>query len=121
MPVRTEHEKLVAYERAVDAAVLLDGIVQKIPERRADLKDQLRRASASVPLNLAEGAGEFSPPEKARSYRLARRSAAECSAILDLVARITDPRPDLDEARALLAELASMLTGMVKAVERRPK
>ena len=35
-------------------------------------------------LNVAEGAGEFSPADKARFYRVARRSATECAAILDV-------------------------------------
>ena len=34
-------------------------------------------------MNLAEGAGELSPSEKARFYRMALRSATECAAIID--------------------------------------
>ena len=39
-------------------------------------------------LNIAEGAGEFSPADKARLYRIARRSATECAAILDICERL---------------------------------
>jgi four helix bundle protein len=39
-------------------------------------------------LNIAEGAGEFSPSEKARFYRMARRSATECAAILHVCRRL---------------------------------
>ena len=35
-------------------------------------------------LNIAEGAGEFAPKEKARFYRMARRSATESAAVLDV-------------------------------------
>lgn len=121
LPDRPEHEKLLAYDKALDVAALLDALAQGIPDRRGDLKDQLRRASASVPLNLAEGAAEFSSAEKARFYRLSRRSAAECSAILDLLDRLGRADPGRESARKALAEVASMLTAMVKAVESRKK
>ena len=37
--------------------------------------------------DIAEGAGEFSRDEKQRFYRLARRSATETAAILDILDR----------------------------------
>lgn len=98
----------------------MDRIAEAIPERRGDLRDQLRRASASIPLNLAEGAGEFSPSEKARFYRMARRSAAESAAILDLLARV-DGTQDTKAPHGALAELAAMLTALVKIAENRKR
>jgi four helix bundle protein len=47
--------------------------------------NQLRRATTSICLNIAEGAGEFSAKEKAPFYRIAKRAATECAAILDVV------------------------------------
>jgi four helix bundle protein len=52
------------YHRALDATVALEGIASDVPSTRGDLRLQLRRASASILLNIAEGAGEFSAPEK---------------------------------------------------------
>jgi len=43
--------------------------VEHLPRGRAYLAEQLQRASTSIPLNTAEGAGEFSTKEKARFYR----------------------------------------------------
>jgi len=40
-----------------------------------------QRAATSVPLNIAEGAGEYSGAEKSRFYRIAKRSATECAGI----------------------------------------
>jgi len=48
------------------------------------LRDQLARASASVPLNLAEGAGRSSRDDRVRFYQIAFGSIRECQAILDL-------------------------------------
>ena len=51
----------------------------------ADLRDQLLRASESVVLNIAEGAGRFSSAEKRNFYRIACGSAMECMGALELL------------------------------------
>ena len=121
MRTGSEHEKLTVYGRALDLATMLDAISTEIPERRADLRDQLRRASASIVLNLAEGAGEFSPGDKARFYRMARRSASECAAILDLLERTTPLAKMVERARPGIQEVGAMLTALVKGLEKRPR
>src|SRR5687768_5644331 len=87
-----------------------------MPAGRAHLKDQLDRSATSVVLNVAEGAGEFSPGEKNRFYRIARRSATETAAILHIVARRRHaPEEQTREARDLLARVVSMLVKMTKS------
>ena len=51
----------------------------------ADLRDQLLRASESIALNIAEGAGRFSADDKRRFYRMACGSAMECAGALELL------------------------------------
>ncbi len=51
----------------------------------ADLRDQLLRASESIVLNIAEGAGRFGADDKRRFYRMACGSAMECAGALDLL------------------------------------
>ena len=48
------------------------------------LRDQLMRASASVPLNTAEGSGKRTPQDQGRFYGIALGSLRACSAILEL-------------------------------------
>ncbi|MDX2090391.1 MAG: four helix bundle protein [Kofleriaceae bacterium] len=79
--------KLDVYARALDLLDLVDQIHNLMPAGRAHRKDQLDRAATSVVLNIAEGAGEFSRDEKQRFYRMARRSATETAAILDILDR----------------------------------
>ena len=81
-----------------------------MPPGRAHLKDQLERAGTSIVLNIAEGAGEFSLPDKQRFYRMARRSATETAAILDILERRKSVSPELIQpARELIVRVVSML------------
>ena len=109
-----DHENLDVYKRAIEFVVFANDVVEQLPRGRGYLADQLQRAGTSVPLNIAEGAGEFASKEKARFYRMARRSATESAAVLDVCVRLRL----LDEeryakGRALLLEVVSMLVRMV--------
>ncbi|MAY84576.1 MAG: four helix bundle protein [Flavobacteriales bacterium] len=48
-------------------------------------ENQLRRASLSVQLNLAEGNGRFSKKDVRRFYVISRSSINECVAVLDIL------------------------------------
>jgi four helix bundle protein len=105
-----DHAKLDVYQRALELLDQLDVVHELMPPGRAHLKDQLDRAGTSVVLNIAEGAGEFSPPEKQRFYRMARRSAIETAAILDILERRRSlPVESLQPARDLVVRVVSML------------
>ena len=109
-----EHERLDVYRAAIEFLIVTDEIAASLPRGRAYLADQLRRAATSIPLNIAEGAGEFSPGDKARFYRMARRSATECAAILDACrATALGDLELLSKGRTLLLRTVAMLTAMV--------
>jgi four helix bundle protein len=75
------------------------------------LRDQLERASVSIVLNTAEAAGRVSRAEKAHFFAIARGSAAECAAILDLLrARGLVSGLDYRRGRSLLVRIIQMLT-----------
>ena len=88
-------------------------VVVWLPLRRTELSDQLDRASISVPLNIAEGAGRSTPRERARHYTIARGSAVECLACLDLL-ELERSAPATDEARAILVRLLHVLTALIR-------
>jgi len=71
-------EKLVVFQVAAELVAEVQIVLEKLGKGRSRMKDQLHRACTSVLLNIAEGAGEFSPAEKAKFYRIANRSVFEC-------------------------------------------
>jgi len=110
-----DHEKLDVYQVAIDFVALANDVAERLPRGRAYVADQLQRAATSIALNVAEGAGEFSSKEKARFYRMAKRSATECAAILDVCSRLAlVEREPLDSGRKLLLRIVSMLTQIIR-------
>jgi four helix bundle protein len=93
-------------------------IIKNLPRGRGYLSDQLQRAALSVPLNIAEGAGEYAIDEKVRFYRMAKRSATECASILDVCQKLQL----LDEqnyvnGRAIIMRIVSILTKMAQRIK----
>lgn len=112
VPLLLDAEKLDAYRVAIEFQVLAS---QLLPKRgHAEFRDQLDRASVSIALNIAEGAGRFSPLDKARFYAIARGSATECGAVVDLLlARGLVAAPRHREARILIVRIVQMLTRLI--------
>ena len=84
------------------------------PALSANLRDQLLRASSSVVLNTAEGFGSASRGVKRRHYEIARGSAMECVAILDLAVAL-----GLDGVPAAARELFTRAAMMLSKLEAR--
>ena len=113
-----EFQRLRVFDAAARAAQEVDRLARKIPLYHRALRDQLMRAVISVVLNIAEGADEYSPKEKVRFYRMARRSAAESAAALELLIRFgAITRSDAASALELLNQVAAMLSNMMRRTE----
>lgn len=110
-----DHEKLDVYQTSIDLVVLIDGIIEHLPRGRGYLGDQFQRAALSIPLNIAEGAGEFSSSEKSRFYRMAKRSATECAGIFDVCIRLKlIEEEQYKKGRELILRIVAMLTKIAK-------
>ena len=113
------HEKLDVYNLALDFLVLAHGVIENLPRGHGYLADQLGRASTSIVLNLAEGSGKFSKPDKRRYYLTAAGSATECAAILDICLRLNLVLIESHSTgKEMLQRIAAMLVKLAKAQER---
>ena len=109
-----QHERLDVYQKSIEFLASAEEIARALPKGRAYLADQLRRAALSITLNVAEGAGEFAAADKARFYRMARRSATESAAIMDSCRVLSLVQlQDIARGREALLRIVAMLTAMV--------
>ena len=103
------------YQVAIEFVLLADEVIGHLPRGKAYLSDQLQRAALSIPLNIAEGAGEYAPDEKARFYRMAKRSATECAGVLDVCQRLQlVDAIRYTKGRELLIGIVSMLVKLAQ-------
>ncbi len=107
-------ERLLAYRVALELQALCSTLV---PVGHRVLKDQLERASLSAVCNVAEGAGRYSRKEKRRFYAIARGSATETAAIVDVIRlRRLAPESACSGARTLAVRVVQLLTRLGAAL-----
>jgi len=112
---RLHHEELDSYQAAVEFLALATTVISHYPRGNAGLADQLRRASLSIPLNIAEGYGKRSAAERCHHYDIARGSAHECGAVFDAskILRLVDDETFI-HGKTLLVRVVSMLVKMTQ-------
>lgn len=114
-----DHEKLDVYREAIQFCGWVGEFLNKIAGKAA-ARDQLDRASTSIPLNIAEGNGKFSARDRSRFLEMARGSALECAASLDvLAARKLVKEEEVTGAKEDLVKIVQMLIGLLKKFSER--
>jgi four helix bundle protein len=108
------HEKLDVYREAIGFVAWLSPLLDATG-CGGDVRNQLVRASMSIPLNVAEGNGRFSPKDRCRFFDIAHGSALECAAGLDiLVARARLTPTQIRPGKEILQRIVRMLVGLIK-------
>jgi four helix bundle protein len=79
-----DFQKLEVYNKA---KAFHSGIIRMLNEAKPGkiITDQLSRASLSIILNIAEGSGKFSKPDRRNFFVISRASVFECVAVLDIL------------------------------------
>jgi four helix bundle protein len=113
MPAQFDHEKLRAYREALRFLAWAAPVLEELPAKLA-ARDQLDRASTSIVLNIAEGNGKRSHPNRCRLFDIARGSTLECAACLDvLVVRGKLAAAAGSGGKELLLGVVSLLAGLI--------
>jgi four helix bundle protein len=69
---------LIVWQIAYKLSIRIHGLTESFPpEERYRLGDQMCRAASSIPMNIAEGFGRWSPLDQAHFYTIAKTSANE--------------------------------------------
>lgn len=110
-----DFEKLEVYQKAKNFNKTTYNFILQKKELDRTTKDQLRRASFSIMLNIAEGTSRFSKLDKRNFYVIARGSAFECVAIFDFLKEEKLMMKELhNDFYGKAEELSKMIYGMIK-------
>lgn len=81
--------------------------------------DQLRRASFSIMLNIAEGSSRFSNKDRKNFMIVARGSAFECAAIIEYLYEVSEiNKDDYVSYRNSLEQISKMLYGLIRGLDK---
>jgi four helix bundle protein len=113
MRVRFDHESLDVYRVGLEFVGWAGRLAVGLSGTHRHARDQLLRSAQSIPLNVAEGNGKRAGGERRRYFEIARGSAMECAATLDvLVALGARSDQEVSEGKELLLRMVAMLTKM---------
>ena len=116
-----DYRQLLVWQKAMDLAELCYEKTRTFPpEEKFGLISQIRRASVSVPANIAEGQGRFHTREFLNHLSMARGSLREVETLLELGKRVGFLcEEDLTRMLELSSEIGRILTGLRRSLEAR--
>lgn len=117
-PIR-DFRDLVAWQRAIDLAVLVNAIFRRLPRHEWELKSQMRRAANSVHSNIAEGNGRSTTADYLRCLYVSRSELNELESDLLYVSRCYPATIETREALELTVNTRRPLAGLIRTLEKK--
>ncbi|MBX3025415.1 four helix bundle protein [bacterium] len=112
--MKLDHEQLDVYQVSLDFAAWSYELAKRLRNADRHARDQLLRASQSIPLNIAEGCGKLPSAERRRFLQIAGGSTRECAAILDVLHRCAViSQTEWRTGKQMLARIVAMLTRLI--------
>lgn len=111
-----DFQKLEVYQKSKN---LCKEITSTLKEKSFDrvTSDQLRRASFSIMLNIAEGTSRFSNKDRKNFFVVARGSAFECEAIIEYLVETEEiDQNAYADYENKLDEISRMLFGLIRSL-----
>jgi four helix bundle protein len=109
--------KFDVYQKAKSFCILIKKLLSSKKYDRTT-NDQLRRASFSIMLNIAEGSSRFSNKDRKNFMVVARGSAFECAAILEYLYETSDiEKEEFENQLNNLEEISKMLFSLIKHLD----
>jgi four helix bundle protein len=112
------YQKLEVYKKAF----LLNQSIYKLLKENIKIpayaKNQLGRASLSIVLNIAEGSAKFTKKDRRNFFVIARGSAFESAAMIDILHAENEISQELKmQLEERLEEISRMLYAMIRNLE----
>ena len=107
------HERLDVYVLALKYVAWAFAVCRRLKGLHKNARDQLLRSSQAMPLNIAEGNGKATQPERRRYFEIARASALESAAtqdVLEVMGAISTQENSY--GKTMLERIVAMLTGL---------
>ncbi|MBU1262935.1 four helix bundle protein [bacterium] len=113
-----DFENLEVYQMAIDFVNMIYEITKRYPKSELfTTVSQFRRASLSIPLNIAEGAGRLHKKERIQFYQIAKTSVSECIPIMEISKKQGFLKEDeYQKLYQIGLKLSKMLVGLIKSV-----
>ena len=112
-----DHEKLDAYRLSIEFVAWVSAFLDELTSTgRPSAVRHLDEASASVALNIAEGNGKRSVADRVRYLEIARGSALECAACIDVL--VVRKRLSSDTAQTGKLTLVRVVSTITKLIEK---
>lgn len=110
------HKKLDVWKLSIKVTAIIYEITSVFPKHeRYGIISQLRRASVSIPSNIAEGAARRSAKERCRFYEIARSSLVEIDTQLEIARQLNYlSNTDLNKVEDKLEHIFAMLSNLMK-------
>lgn len=109
---------LIVWQRSMDLAVRIYRTTQKLPaSERFGLTSQLRRASVSIPSNIAEGYGRQSTGYYRQFLSISRGSLMEVETQINICERLKYlAQSDTEDIFKEIIEISKMLTSLISKI-----
>ncbi len=110
------HENLEVWKQSIDFVLSIYKQTKDFPsDERFGLTSQIRRASVSIPANIAEGAARQSDKEFLHFLAIAQGSCSEVETELLIGSKLGFlPQPEYSELKAAADSIGRMLVGLSK-------
>lgn len=104
----------------MELALLVDTIVDRLPQRSWKLAAQMRDAARSVHANIAEGNGRLTLPDYLRHLGISNASLSELESDLFFMSK-RHPHSDVTRSLELVIDTRKPLCGLITALRKKKK
>ena len=113
------HQRLDAWKKGIEFTVRIYAATENFPKHELfGITSQLRRASVSIPNNIAEGAGRNTSKEFLHFLFISRGSLSEVDTLLIIAKRLKYISPETyEELNRLLDFISKLLSGLINSVK----